>query len=102
MTDKQLIRLARSFRHGLLGRKPSDFQCLVVAAPLQGFLRHEYGLESKLIDGEVTIQTKPGRYMTVGHCWLELPDGRILDPTHDQFGYEPKVYLGKLPDNFKS
>lgn len=101
MTDKKLLRITKSFRHGLLGRKDSDFQCFVVSAPLEAFLRHEYKFDTKLISGEVRVQSKPGRFMPLEHFWLELPDGRILDPTHDQFGYDEKVYLGPLPDNFK-
>ena len=33
----------------------------------------------------------------VEHVVLELPDGRVLDVTADQFGLDP-VYLGPMPD----
>lgn len=102
MTDKKIIRIAKSFRHGLLGRKESDFMCYAVSEPLRRLLKFDYGFETRLVAGEVTVQSKPGRFMTLEHFWLELPDGRILDPTHDQFGYEEKVYLGDLPKNFKA
>ena len=36
------------------------------------------------------------------HCWLRLADGRIIDPTADQFGNGmPKVYIGTLPAGYK-
>lgn len=100
MTDKNIIRVVKSFRHGILGRKESDFMCLAVSSPLQSFLKYEHGLNTRLVSGYLKIQTKPGRFMEPEHSWLELEDGRIIDPTHDQFGYEEKVYLGSKPSNY--
>lgn len=35
---------------------------------------------------------------TWDHIWLELSDGRVLDPTADQFPLSlPPVYLGEQP-----
>lgn len=84
MTDRELIRVARQFRNGLLGRGSGKDMCMVVSAPLQGVLAM-YGVETKL--EEVDFQT-------CYHVWLRLPDGRVLDATADQFGRE-KVYLGE-------
>ena len=98
MTDKKLLQIIKSFRYGLIGRKDSDFMCLYVSAPLQAFLKFNYKMNTRLVDG----------YCKVGifepeHCWLELEDGRIIDPTYDQFfekGLKPKVYIGEKPDNY--
>lgn len=69
----------------------------MVTAPLQSYLSF-LKVESKLIEGFVTI----GEAIT-NHYWIELPDGRIIDPTADQFNEikkqdMPKVYLGQKPD----
>lgn len=29
------------------------------------------------------------------HIWILLEDGRALDPTADQFGNYPEIYLGE-------
>lgn len=60
--------------------------CFAVCAPLQAWLEAG-GVESNLITAD---------FPQMNHVWLELSDGRILDPTADQFGLEP-VYLGALP-----
>jgi hypothetical protein len=50
------------------------------------------GVETELVEAD---------FGWTNHCWLALPDGRILDPTADQFvGHGatlPPVYLGPLP-----
>ena len=83
MTDTQLIRLCSSFKRGLLKKREGDMMCAVVCYPLQGYLSMlgvDCGLE------EVNLQYS-------NHVFLRLPDGRVLDPTADQFG-GPKVYIG--------
>lgn len=92
MTDKQLLRTASEFRKGLLGNHPSDCMCRVVCYPLCGLL-HTMGVDVEILDVEV------GGAL---HAVIELADGRILDPTADQFGIGlPPVYLGKLPDVYQ-
>jgi hypothetical protein len=86
MTDMQLKRYASQFRRGIIGRRKSDQMCFAVCAPLEGLLSLA-GVDARL---------RKVDFMAINHCWLELPDGRILDPTADQFGLEP-VYLGALP-----
>jgi hypothetical protein len=87
VTDRQLLRFAASFRRGILGRgKSSRAMCFAVAAPLESLLLM-CGVEVRLVKGLV------GDWE---HYWLELGDGRILDPTADQFSMAP-VYLGPLP-----
>lgn len=97
ITDKGLLKLCRQFKAGVLGRKKSKDQCYRVCAPLHSYLSF-LKIDCKLIEGYVTI----GENIT-NHYWIELPDGRIVDPTADQFNEikkqdMPKVYLGELPN----
>jgi hypothetical protein len=90
MSDKQLTKFAREFRFGVLsGRRPHGM-CFAVCAPLQTLLELA-GVETELVEGDV------GEW---NHVWLRLHDGRILDPTADQFGLAA-VYLGALPPNYQ-
>lgn len=66
--------------------------CMVVAAPLQGLLSALYGVETELVEVE---------FETINHVYLRLPDGRILDPTADQFPGMPDVYLGPWPEVYE-
>jgi len=100
MTDTEIKKIASGFTKGLLGKRKSNSMCLAVTAPLQGYLSF-CGLETELIEGEIKV----GK-ITWNHFWLKLPDGRILDPTANQFktpdGKDmPKLYLGKKPDWYK-
>lgn len=92
LTDKQLIRIARDMRAGILGTRSSVDMCMVVSAPLQSMLSALYGVVCEL--EEVWLDETPQG--TTNHVFLRLPDGRILDPTADQFGLDP-IYLGPLP-----
>lgn len=92
MTDKQLKRIAREFRRGILGKRPSKLMCMAVSAPLQGLLSALYGVECVLEELD---------FPQCNHVFLRLPDGRILDATADQFGLEA-VYLGEVPDVYKN
>ena len=91
MKDRELRRIAREFRAGILGEQPSDLMCLAVCAPLQSFLSSLYEFNTKLEEVQ---------FPRSNHFWLRLEDGRILDPTADQFSGDlklPKVYLGDVP-----
>ena len=83
-----LKQIALHFRNGLLGKRPSDQMCFAVCYALRGYLQM-LGITTELIEGE---------FMRAHHCWLVLSDGRVLDPTQDQFSGPlkrfPKVYLG--------
>ena len=36
------------------------------------------------------------------HYWITLPDGRIVDPTSDQFSEDmPEIYIGVKPNHYK-
>jgi hypothetical protein len=105
MSDKELIRITTQFTRGLLGRKKVKSMCFVATAPLQGFLS-ACGVETKLLEVEIEIETKDEIHIW-NHFCLELEDGRILDPTANQFktpeGEEmPNVYLGKKPKWYKT
>jgi hypothetical protein len=98
MTDTELIEIATEFREGILDGGPSDLECFKVVAPLAGLLEF-YGLYAKVMESDVTIKRgKPGQ--KCNHFWIKLEDGRVLDPTADQFNKVhkknmPPVYLGK-------
>ncbi len=87
MTDKKLARICKAFRDGLLDKDSSCLMCLVVSAPLQAFLSF-CGVETELSVVEFTWGN---------HAFLTLPDGRVLDPTADQFGALklPPIYIGR-------
>ena len=87
MTDKGLIRMAAQFRKGLLGKHSSHLKCAMVAYPLESLLSM-MGIECK------AREVKLSRHIIGNHVFLILSDGRVLDPTADQFGEAP-VYLGK-------
>lgn len=99
MKDKQLLKIVREFRKGIIGKSESTFMCFAVCAPLAGFLGM-YGIEAKTREGIVRLRDGQGRYAgECNHYWIELEDGRVIDPTADQFNRRlslamPAVYLG--------
>jgi hypothetical protein len=101
MTDKNLIRICTQFRAGVLGGKneKSKDKCLWVSSPLCSYLNF-LKVKCRMIEYCVTI----GENITYHHCIL-LDDGRIIDPTADQFNEirkleMPKVYLGEKPSHY--
>lgn len=101
MNDKALLKTVREFRKGLLENDTSEFKCFMVCAPLQAYLGF-IGYTTKLIKGLVDISED----LEAGHYWLRLRDGRILDPTADQFSTParpmPDVYIGELPQWYQA
>lgn len=92
MTDTALVKQVEAFRSDILWHTTSHGMCFAVSAPLQAYLSF-LGLHTKLVRG---------RYKRREHYWLELPDGRILDATADQFDVAmPVVYLGGLPKHYR-
>jgi hypothetical protein len=93
MTDAKLIKFVSSFRRGIVGLGKSHFMCFAVCAPLSTLLEMN-GVRNNMRDGLIKFE--------MGYCnhyWLELSDGRVVDPTADQFNHVfgqqmPKVYLG--------
>lgn len=87
MTDEELIEEAREFREGILGGLDSAGMCYAVCWPLAAYLRVAHGINCE----QVEVDWGDGN-----HVYLELPDGRVLDPTYDQFDENgPAVYLGE-------
>lgn len=89
MSDEDLVKFAAEFREGILDGRPSRWMCSMVCMPLAGLLSIN-GVEAEVVVGDL------GEF---NHVWLRLADGRVLDPTADQFndyGFEPMppVYLG--------
>lgn len=91
VTDGGLVRVARQFRKGLLGRKSSRGTCGMVSMALGGYLAF-LGIKTEYV--ETDLQDAPTE--AANHAWLRLPDGRVLDATADQFDELglPPVYLG--------
>lgn len=94
MDDKAIVKVATEFRAGILDGRRSDLMCFAVCAPLQGYFRACCGVDMELIEGNVRFDDGE-----INHFWLRMADGRVLDPTIDQFKMFmgkrlPKVYLG--------
>lgn len=87
MTDRKLKRITAEFRDGILDGRSSFKMCAAVCFALNGFLWSFFRMETEIVEVN---------FPEINHCLLRLTDGRILDPTADQFGLEP-VYLGPLP-----
>ena len=75
----------------------------MVSAALDGYL-NMMGYKCHLTEGTITVDTllEEGEMADYQHFWLTLADGRIIDPTADQFDKPggkkmPDVYIGKLP-----
>ena len=95
--DLALLNFAKGFREGLLMDKPSNWMCRAVCMPLQTLLGMS-GYETQITEGTVIADEAE-----IEHTWLTLDDGRVLDPTADQFNEYiseldmPPVFLGPLP-----
>lgn len=95
MTDADLMLFAQEFRDEILTKAQatsSESFCYAISLPMEAHLM-SHGFECELTEGSVAGGC---------HFFLTLPDGRILDPTADQFrkpkGSEmPPVYLGERP-----
>ena len=85
MTTRELKQVSREFRGGLIGKREGDMMCAVVCYALNGYL--------SFLGQSSTIEEVMLKYSN--HVFLRLPDGRILDPTADQFGDYPAIYVGK-------
>jgi hypothetical protein len=94
MTDDELIIECMSFREGLIGKNASpEGMCFAVSAPLSSYLRVAHGLDVELVKSD---HEKNPASQWYEHYWIKLPDGRVLDPTFDQFCSEEPVpiYIG--------
>lgn len=97
MKDIDLVEIAGEFRRGILGRRKSAGMCAAVCWALQSYLSVIHNLALEAVEGGVEIEG----VAWCNHVWLRLSDGRVLDPTIDQFsdmlGTDPSmtVYLGE-------
>lgn len=89
MKDAEIIKAVKGFVKGLLDGKSTVDMCYMVCSPLSAFL-NGCGVENTLTEGEVN-----GYH----HFWITLSDGRVIDPTADQFGLL-NIYL-KKPTYYK-
>lgn len=94
MTDDQILEFATEFRAGLLNGSESCGACYMVCAPLSRLLEL-HGVDAQIAELEYP---EDAPYGVFNHTWITLGDGRVLDPTADQFnadGFDlPPVYLG--------
>lgn len=91
--DGRIIKAATEFRIGMIGDKESAGYCGMICWPLATMLAMEFAMDFQTTSRE-DIELDDGS--TTNHIWIVMPDGRVLDPTMDQFGAEhPPVYLGQ-------
>lgn len=95
-SDRELLRIARAAREQITLGGPSSGYCAVVCVPLATYLTRR-GFPAEDVHGAV------GEWQ---HSWVVLGDGRILDPTADQFNRAgaarmPQVYLGARPAHYE-
>ena len=89
MTDQELTSYATKFRSAILRAGPSAWMCAAISAPLCAALA-ALDVPSRLLESDLG---------DCNHVFLQLTDGRVLDPTADQFNWcshapLPPVYLG--------
>lgn len=84
METKELLRIVKGFRLGMLGAGTPTDMCFILCAPLQAYLS-TIGIETELI-----CVSRNG----FGHHYLVMSDGNVIDPSADQFGSYPDVYIG--------
>lgn len=93
MTDNELTKYATEFRAAIIGDASSAWWCAGISAPLcSAFLA--LGQTVEIVECDLGYCT---------HVFLRLPNGRVLDPTADQFNWcsrveLPGVYLGEPSD----
>lgn len=81
MTDKKLIKITTQFTKGIIGKDTTKGKCFMVCSALQSYLTI-MDVKCKLIKGVIKVKSEKEIW---NHFWLKLNDGRILDPTADQF-----------------
>lgn len=89
MLDSDLLQFAMDFRAAIIGDKDSAWMCAAISGPLCAALEVK-GVSCQLMESDLG---------ECNHVFIQLQDGRILDPTADQFNWcsanpLPGVYLG--------
>jgi hypothetical protein len=95
--DRHLLRIARAAREHITLGAPANKWCVAVCVPLALYLTRR-GFPAMDVHGGV------GEWQ---HTWIALGDGRILDPTADQFNRTtatrmPPIYLGPVPAHYEA
>lgn len=93
MRDKQLIKIARDFRRGMIGKNTAGGGfCGMICWPLSSMLSGIYGVKNECASADLDDEKSDW----ANHVWIKLADGRVIDPTFDQFCSEEPVdvYLG--------
>lgn len=78
-TDEEIRDIAKKFVKGLLSKKSTTDMCYLVCQPLQAYL-YFLNVDCKLTEGEIKFAGNEWH-----HFWITLADGRIIDPTANQF-----------------
>lgn len=89
MIDADLLQYASEFRDAIIGDRDSARMCAAISAPLCAALAIK-GVPALVMESDLK---------ECNHVFILLPDGRVLDPTADQFNRcsspsLPGVYLG--------
>ena len=89
MTDADLQQYASDFRAAIIGNGESARMCAAISDPLSAALSVK-GVTTTVMESDLE---------ECNHVFLKLQDGRVLDPTADQFNWRsqrqlPGVYLG--------
>ncbi len=89
MTDADLLQYASEFRAAIIGDRDSSRMCAAICGPLAATFTVK-GRRTLLMESELG---------TCNHVFIQVEDGRVLDPTADQFNRQgepgfPRVYLG--------
>lgn len=102
--DTIILRAAEGFREGILNGRLSKGFCLAICLPLWAWLKSLGGQKrARLVELHFYYLDRYGNDETTNHFLIELEDGRVLDPTADQFERSPKfpkIYLGPMPDEY--
>lgn len=88
--DKKIKKFVMGFTKGVLGKGNSTDMCFAVCSPLSTLL-NAMGISCILAEGEIF-----GNH----HIWIALSDGRIIDPTADQFSL-PNIYCENRPKHYR-
>lgn len=94
MSQVDVGKIAKQFTKGILDGRPSTDMCYIVCSPLVSYLR-VCGIECELTEGNIHHCEND-----LHHFWITLSDGRIIDPTADQFGLL-NIWAKKQPSNYK-
>lgn len=94
MTEKKIAQISKLFTKGILDGMTSVDKCFIVCAPLAAYLSI-FGIECTLTEGEINHCEA-----TLHHYWITLSNGKIIDPTADQFGLLNQ-WVTKQPSYYK-